>query len=86
VIGRTQLTLDAFGEHVTENHITSALTTICNQQQWRIVHFHVAPLTVNTNTGQVRGRHEWWLELKPGTVSTPTGPQIAASLDAELQR
>jgi hypothetical protein len=50
------------------------------------VHFHVAPLTVNTNTGQVRGRHEWWLELKPGTVSTPTGPQIAASLDAELQR
>jgi len=37
-------------------------------------------------TGQARGRHEWWIELKPGTVETPTGPQMAVELDAELQR
>ncbi|MBM3851998.1 MAG: GH3 auxin-responsive promoter family protein, partial [Verrucomicrobia bacterium] len=37
-------------------------------------------------TGQVRGCHEWWVELKPGTVDTPTGPQIASELDPELQR
>lgn len=33
-----------------------------------------------------KGRHEWWLELKPGTVTTPIGSQIAADLDIELRR
>ena len=37
-------------------------------------------------TGQNRGRHEWWIELKPGSVSTPIGPQMAAEIDLELQR
>jgi hypothetical protein len=33
-----------------------------------------------------KGRHEWWIELKPGTLATPTGVQMAADLDVELQR
>jgi hypothetical protein len=33
-----------------------------------------------------RGRHEWWVELKPYTAETPTGPVIAAELDVELKR
>jgi hypothetical protein len=37
-------------------------------------------------TGQSRGGHEWWIEIRPGTVTTPIGPQMAVALDAELQR
>jgi hypothetical protein len=84
--GRTALRLNAFGEHVSEKEITDALVAVCSRNNWAIVNFHVAPLFVNNLTGQQRGRHEWWLELKPGTVATPTGPQIATALEVELQR
>jgi hypothetical protein len=50
------------------------------------VNFHVAPLAATMMTGQSRGRHEWWIELKPGTLVTPISPQMASELDAELQR
>jgi len=36
--------------------------------------------------GRRDARHEWWIELKPGTDETPTGPILAAELDVELQR
>jgi hypothetical protein len=36
--------------------------------------------------GQARCRHEWWVELKPGTSMTPTGPIIGIELDVELKR
>jgi hypothetical protein len=85
-VGRTQLQLSAFGEHVIEKELTDALTTVCRRHQWSIVNFHVAPLFVNSATGQTRGRHEWWIELKPGTTTTPIGPQLSAKLDTELQR
>jgi hypothetical protein len=85
-VGRTKLQLSAFGEHVIEKEVTDSLVGLCQRRGWTIVNFHVAPLFMNTNTGQVRGRHEWWIELKPGTVATPTGPQMAAELDAELRR
>ena len=55
-------------------------------QGWTIANFHVAPLFDPSLTGANRGRHEWWIELKPGTIKTPTGPQMAAELDTELQR
>ena len=84
--GRTQLQLSAFGEHVIEKELTDALTTVCRRHPWSIVNFHVAPLFVNSATGQTRGRHEWWIELKPDTTSTPIGPQLSAELDVELQR
>ena len=85
-VGRTKLQLSAFGEHVIEKELTDALTTVCRRHGWTIVNFHVAPLFVNSTTGQNRGRHEWWIELKPGTTSTPVGPQLSAELDVELQR
>lgn len=85
-VGRTRLQLSAFGEHVIEKELTDALTHVCRRHHWSIVNFHVAPLFVNSTTGQTRGRHEWWIELKPGTTSTPVGPQLSAELDVELQR
>lgn len=85
-VGRTKLQLSAFGEHVIEKELTDALTKVCHDNQWNIVNFHVAPLFANALTGQQRGRHEWWIELRPGTVVTPTGPVLETALDAELQR
>jgi hypothetical protein len=86
-VGRTELMLNAFGERVMEKDVTDALVSLCNAQSWDIVNFHVAPLFGSAAlTGQKRGAHEWWVELRPGTVSTPTGPQMALALDAELQR
>ena len=85
-VGRTKLQLRAFGEHVIEKELTDALIAVCRRHGWTIVNFHVAPLFASTNTGLSRGRHEWWIELKPGTVTTPTGKHMAAELDTELQR
>ncbi len=85
-VGRTKLQLSAFGEHVIEKEVTDALVAVCFRHGWTITNFHVAPLFIASSAGQNRGRHEWWIELKPGTISTPIGPQIAAELDIELQR
>ena len=84
--GRTRLQLSAFGEHVIEKELTDALTTVCTRHRWQMVNFHVAPIILNSLTGQKRGSHEWWIELRPGSEVTPTGPVIAPLLDAELQR
>ncbi|MEO5958449.1 MAG: GH3 auxin-responsive promoter family protein [Opitutaceae bacterium] len=85
-VGRTQLQLAAFGERVSEREATEALLAVCNRQGWTIVNFHVAPQTAGTFIRQSRGGHEWWIELKPGTLATPTSPQIAHALDVELHR
>ena len=85
-VGRTKLQLSAFGEHVIEKELTEALLAVCRRHDWTITNFHVAPLFANSLTGANRGRHEWWIELKPGTVATPIGPPMAAELDVELQR
>lgn len=85
-VGRTSAQLSAFGEGVIEKEVTDALLAVCQRHGWSIVNFHVAPLLASGLTGQSRGRHEWWVELKPGTRETPTGPQMAVELDAELQR
>ncbi len=86
-IGRTTLRLDYFGERVYDRELAEALATVCARRDWKPVNYHVAPLPgAPSLTGEKRGRHEWWLELKPGTVATPTGPQIAVLLDAELVR
>lgn len=85
-LGRTALRLDAFGESVVEKELTDALVSVCGRRDWPVVSFHVAPLFAPNLTGQNRGRHEWWIELKPGTVATPTGPQMATELDIELGR
>jgi hypothetical protein len=86
-IGGTTLRLNAFEENVTEREATDALVAVCRRRGWTIVNFHIAPLiSPGLITRQQRGRHEWWIELRPGTVATPTGPQMAADLDVELQQ
>ena len=85
-VGRTKLQLSAFGEHVIERDITEALLTVCRHNGWTIVNFHVAPNDAGARTGPARGRHEWWIELRSGTLTTPKAPQIEAALDAELMR
>ncbi len=85
-VGRTRLQLSAFGEHVIEKEITDALMNVCRRNGWSITNFHVAPIFASSSTGRVRGRHEWWVELKAGTILTPTGPVMAVELDQELRR
>lgn len=86
-VGGTTLQLNAFAERVSERDVTEILATLCQRNAWSLAQFHVAPRFASGEmTGQQRGRHEWWVELKPGTVATPTGPQIAAELDPALQR
>lgn len=85
-VGRTKLQLNAFGEHVHEKELTDALVAVCRRNGWTIVHFHVAPMPGSSTTNRIHGRHEWWVELKPGTLTTPTGPIMAGELDAELRR
>lgn len=86
-VGGTKLRLNAFGENVTEKEVTDGLVSLCRRRGWTIVNFHLAPLVETTKLGrQQRGRHEWWIELRPGTVSTPIGPQMAAELDGEIKQ
>jgi hypothetical protein len=85
-MGRAADQLTTFGDRVIEKDFADALITTCQRNGWSIVNFHVAPLFTNPLLGTTRGRHEWWLELRPGTVINPTGPQIAVELDLELQR
>lgn len=85
-VGRTALQLSAFGEHVIEKELTDALSSVCQRHGWTITNFHVAPLFTDRAIGLRRGRHEWWIELKPFTTETPTGPVLAAELDIELKR
>ncbi|MDD3179103.1 MAG: GH3 auxin-responsive promoter family protein [Opitutaceae bacterium] len=82
--GRTKLQLNAFGEHVIEKELTDALLAVCQGNGWQMVNFHAAPLFSTPALQQARGAHEWWIELQPGTMRTPTGPLLAIDLDREL--
>ena len=84
-VGRTGLQLNAFGEQVIEKELTDSLVAVCSPHGWSITNFHVAPAFSESNTGEIRGRHEWWVELRPGTMQTPTGVVLASQLDAELR-
>src|SRR5690606_8422298 len=86
LVGRTTLQMNALGEGTHERELTEALTAVCQRHHWRIVNFHVAPYFGAAGAHPTRGCHEWWIELKPGTVETPTGPVIAQELDVELRR
>ncbi|MBA3848383.1 MAG: hypothetical protein C0502_00110 [Opitutus sp.] len=86
VTGRTQFLLNAFGEQTTERELTETLIDICECNRWEPVNFHVAPYHTRGAVRRSQGCHEWWVELSPGTVRTPTGPLLAAELDTELGR
>ena len=85
-VGRTRLQLSAFGEHIIEKELTDTLLVVCQRHGWSIVSFHVAPVFANTLTGQMRGCHEWWIELKVPMIETPTANVIGPELDVELMR
>ena len=85
-VGRTKLQLSAFGEHVIEKEVTDALLAVCRRHSCAVANFHVAPIFVNAATGQHRGHHEWWIELRSGAIAAVTPVRLAADLDTELQR
>ncbi len=85
-VGRTRLQLSAFGEHVIEKEVTDALLEVCRRHGSTIVNFHVAPIFVDSDRGIDRGRHEWWVELKPGGSGDLAEAGLALELDAALKR
>lgn len=85
-MGRAETVLPLAGEPLTERVLADALECVCTRQGWDIVHLHVAPHGHASLTGQCRGAHEWWIELRPGSRQTPTGPMIAEMIDTELKR
>lgn len=85
-VGRTRLQLSGFGEHVTEKEVTDALTTVCARHGLVIGNFHAAPRFVNAPVGALRGRHEWWIELKTPGAARVDPLLTAAEIDLELQR
>ncbi len=85
-VGRTTLQLSAFGEHVIEKEVTDALLHVCRRHDCTIGNFHVAPIFAHAATGQKRGHHEWWIELRSAGTPNVTHAQLATELDCELQR
>lgn len=83
VAGRTRGLLSLFGERVTERELVQTLLEVCARSDWSPVNFHVAPFIVRAGP-RPKGGHEWWIELRPGTLKTPTGPGLAEELDLAL--
>lgn len=77
--------VDAAGEHSSPRLLADALAEVCQRNGWSLCHAHVAPLGGASLTGQRHGRHEWWIELRPLTQQTPTGPMLAQALDPLLR-
>ena len=85
-VGRTRLQLSAFGEHVIEKELTDTLAAVCAASGRTVANFHVAPRFPSSVDGAERGRHEWWVELKPTEGRALNALALAAELDADLQR
>lgn len=81
--GRAARLLSCAGETLTERAIYTAAAQCCNRHAWAIVHLHVAPCP--TAQGKPPA-HEWWIELKPGSKETPTGPALCELIDEQLSR
>ncbi|MBL9202310.1 MAG: GH3 auxin-responsive promoter family protein [Opitutaceae bacterium] len=84
--GRTRLQLSAFGEHVIEKELTDALTAVAVERGLTVANFHVAPRFIDTRSGEKRGRHEWWIELKSPMPRAADAAALAIALDGQLQR
>jgi hypothetical protein len=48
--------------------------------------FHVAPLFADAAAGRLRGRHEWWVELRSPGAAFLESSAAATEIDRELQR
>lgn len=84
-VGRTKLQLSAFGEHVIEKELTDAVAAVAARNSLAVANFHVAPKFVESQQAVSRGRHDWWIELKPESPN-PDVARLSLQLDAELQR
>lgn len=82
-VGRIRLQLASFDEHVSERELNESLLEVCAGHHWVPVNFHVAPYYLRAGPNP-QGGHEWWIELRPGTVKTPTGPLLGKQLDKVL--
>ena len=85
-VGPVDLRLSTFGEDLLARDVTTALLHTCQTNKWQISHFHVAPQVAIQELGKSQGCHEWWVELKPGSQVTPTGPLISAQVDLHLRQ
>jgi len=70
----------------TERVVMEALAGVCDRNQWTIVHAHVAPLLSTKPGFAAAPASEWWVELRPGSHATPTGPLLSEGLDVELRK
>lgn len=84
-VGRTHLQLSAFGEHVIEKELTDALTAAGAHAGVSIANFHVAPRFAEGGAGELRSRHEWWIELDDAGQARLDPHSLALDLDARLQ-
>ena len=84
-VGRIRLQLASFDEHVSERELNESLLEVCSAHKWVPVNFHVAPYYLRAGPNP-QGGHEWWIELRPGTVQTPTGPLLGGELDQAISR
>jgi len=84
-VGRTALQLSAFGEHVIEKELTDAITRVAVRHGIAVANFHVAPRFADRERGEMRGRHEWWIELRGGGAAVPAALFLEQDLDRELQ-
>lgn len=85
-LGSLPCLLDLRGEKVTELQLDEAISHLCQRQDWDLVNFHVAPLHGGAAPAATTEAHEWWVELKAGSVRTPIGPAMARALDQSLRQ
>ncbi|MCC5022918.1 MAG: GH3 auxin-responsive promoter family protein [Candidatus Synoicihabitans palmerolidicus] len=85
-VGQISTQLNLFNENLHAGDLSNILSELCRNRRWHLSYFHVAPLPFASDLGRIRGCHEWWVELRPGTRETPTGPNLAAELDRRLRR
>lgn len=79
VVGRTQLTLNTFGEHVIQENLEQALVESCRALDARVNEFTVSPIL--PTTADPRGQHLWLIEFEG---PEPPLDAFAAKLDGSL--
>lgn len=85
-VSRLHSQLNGCGEQISERELLESVVAVCQQNEWQPVNFHVAPYVHRAAAGQILTCHEWWLELRPGTIKTPTANVLAPALDSELSQ
>ncbi len=80
VVGRTQASLNAFGEELMSRQIEEAITTACAATQATVREFTVAPVFMSSSA---TGAHEWLIEF---TVAPSDPGRFMAFVDDALQR